>query len=221
MSKLKRNSFSHNLNLPDRTYSQYSDKPKTRKWLNITRKIGSTIADDAKTVRNCLSVATAYGETLEIIARIVVVGVLKEEEKLNPAIFAKPDGTQFNNQKNVCSEWSTFSNARLNDESLRFAIRAKIIKNSSFVTIDELLQAFDYLFPNGQILRLINHHDMSFSIEYGGKLNPIEQWFVDKVDFVPTPQGVRFRGFISSYGMIEFLNNDDFVFNNEEMEFTA
>lgn len=220
MSKLPRNVFSKNLKLPDRIYSQYSDKPKVRAWMNITRKIGSEIADGAQSVRECLDIDKAFGDSLEIIGRIVVIDRFKEETLLNPGVFDDPKGTNFNNTTNGFSEWSTLTNAKLNDEMLRLAIRAKIIKNTSYSTQDELLSAFNFLFPHGKIFRLINHHDMSFSIEYTGVLSPLEQWLIDKADFIPTPQGVRLRGFIRSFGIIEFLNDDNnSSFGDEELEF--
>ncbi len=205
--------------LPNRIYAQYADKPKFVDWMNITRKVGAEISKGAEDVRNSLDVDTATGESLNIIGRIVAVDRIQKEELMNPGVFADPDGTNFGNTENGFSEWSTFTNADLTDQMLRFAIKAKIIKNSANPTCDELLMNFKELFPNAKVFRLINHHDMSFSIEYVGVLSPLEQWLIDLKDFIPTPQGVRLRGFIRSYGIIEFLDDDDFVFDNEELEF--
>ena len=109
---------------------------------------------------------------------------------------------------------------QLNDELLRTACRAKIIKNSVVPTADNLLDAFNFVFPNAQVERIIDHHDMSFSLEYGGLLNPLENFMIEVNEFLPIPQGVRLRGFIRSYGIIEFLNNDsDSSFGDENLEF--
>lgn len=115
-----------------------------------------------------------------------------------------------------------FTITNLSDEMLRFAIKAKIIKNTANPTADELLSALSSLFPSANVFRLVNHHDMSFSIEYTGKLTDLEQWLIDLHDFIPTPQGVELRGFIRSFGIIEFLSDDnDSTFGDEELEFLA
>lgn len=208
------------LNLPNRIYAQYADKPKFVEWMNITRKIGLELKEGAEQVRKCFDIDTAKGDALEVIGRIVVVDRIKDERLMNSGVFSDPDGTNFNNLVKTFAEWSTFTNADLSDEMLRFAIKAKIIKNMANPTADELLSALSSLFPSANIFRLFNHHDMSFSIEYTGKLTDFEQWLIDLHDFLPTPQGVELRGFIRSFGIIEFLSNDEnSTFGDEELEF--
>lgn len=208
------------LNLPNRIYAQYADKPKFVEWMNITRKIGLELKEGAEQIRKCFDIDTAKGDALEVIGRIVVVDRIKDERLMNSGVFADPDGTNFNNQDKTFAEWSTFTNADLSVEMLRFAIKAKIIKNTANPTSDELLSALSSLFPSANVFRLLNHHDMSFSIEYAGKLSDLEQWLIDLHDFVPTPQGVELRGFIRSFGIIEFLSNDEnSTFGDEELEF--
>lgn len=210
------------LNLPDRIYAQYADKPKFVEWMNITRKIGLELKEGAEQVRKCFDLETAKGDALEVIGRIVVVDRIKQEQLMNSGVFADPDGTNFNDRVKTFAEWSTFTNADLSDEMLRIAIKAKIIKNTANPTADELLSALSSLFPSANVFRLFNHHDMSFSIEYAGKLTDLEQWLIDLHDFLPTPQGVELRGFIRSFGIIEFLSNDEnSTFGDEELEFLA
>lgn len=210
------------LNLPDRIYAQYADKPKFVAWMNITRKVGLELKEGAEQVRKCFDLEMAKGDALEVISRIVVVDRIKQEQLMNSGVFADPDGTNFDNQDKTFAEWSTFTNTDLSDEMLRFAIKAKIIKNTANPTADELLSALASMFPNANVFRLLNYHDMSFSIEYAGKLTDLEQWLIDLHDFLPTPQGVELRGFIRSFGIIEFLSNDEnSTFGDEELEFLA
>lgn len=212
--------MSETLNLPDRIYAQYADKPKFVEWMNITRKIGLELKEGAEQVRKCFDIETAKGDALEVISRIVVVDRIKDERLMNAGVFSDPDGTNFDDQEKIFAEWSTYTNASLSDEMLRFAIKAKIIKNTANPTADELLSALASLFPNANVLRLINYHDMSFAIEYTGKLSALEQWLSELHDFIPTPQGVEFRGVIRTYGMIEFLSDDEnSSFGDEELEF--
>lgn len=209
-----------NLKLHERIYAQYADKPKTVAWLNTTREIGEELAKVANQVRRCFDIDSATGETLEIIGRIVVIDRIRKEQLMNSGIFSDPDGTEFNEKEKQFAEWSVFKDEKLSDELLRLAIRAKIIKNTANPTADELLDAFRFLFPSGNVFRLINHHDMSFTVEYIGLLSSVEQWVIDLEDFIPTPQGVRLRGFVRSYGIIEFLNDDDdSSFGDEDLEF--
>ena len=93
------------------------------------------------------------------------------------------------------------------------------MKNTIEPTAENLLDAFNFLFPTAQAFRLLNYHDMSFSIEYTGTDNPEEAWLLDIEDFVPTPAGVRLRGFIRSCGLIELLKDGDATFGDESLEF--
>lgn len=213
--------ISEPLELPDRVYAQYADKPKARKWLELTRSAAAELAAGIQSVRECLDIDKATGQSLEMIGRIVVVDRIRQEVLLNPGIFSDPDGTNYGNESRGFSSWSTYTDQSLSDEMLRLAIRAKIIKNTANPTADELLQAFRFLFPNGNVFRLFNHHDMSFTVEYIGVLSPLEQWLIQLEDFIPNPQGVRLRGFIRSYGIIEFLSDDEASFGNEALEFIA
>ncbi len=209
------------LNLPRRTYAQYVGKTKFSAWLDIGHKMGEGVASGAEAVRNCLDIDTATGESLRIISRIVAVETLKQEVLMNAGEYADPTGDEWGNLVKAFASWSTESDLTLTDELLRTTCRAKILKNTIEPTAENLLDAFNFLFPTAQVFRLLNYHDMSFSIEYTGTVNPAEEWLLDIYDFVPTPAGVRFRGFIRSYGIIEFLKTDDATFGDEELEFLA
>lgn len=207
------------LNLPRRSYAQYADKPKFQAWLNIAHEMGENVAAGAEAVRNCLDIDTATGESLRIISRIVAVDTIKQETLMNAGEYADPTGTEYGNLEKTFAEWSTQTESSLTDELLRTVCRAKILKNTIEPTAENLLDAFNFLFPTAQAFRLLNYHDMSFSIEYTGTVNPAEAWLLDIEDFVPTPAGVRFRGFIRSYGIIEFLKDGDATFGDNSLEF--
>lgn len=209
------------INLPRRTYSQYAGKEKFSSWLDIGHQMAEKVAAGAEEVRNCLDIDTATGESLRIISRIVAVETLKREVLMNAGEYADPTGDEWGNLEKAFSSWSTERDVSLSDELLRTTCRAKIIKNTVEPTAENLLDAFNFLFPTANVFRLLNYHDMSFSIEYTGVLNPAETWLLAIYDFVPTPAGVRFRGFIRSHGIIEFLKTDDATFGDEELEFLA
>nr|DAI76055.1 MAG TPA: Protein of unknown function (DUF2612) [Caudoviricetes sp.] len=207
------------LKLPDRIYSQYRDKPKTVEWLDITRKIGHQLVKAADDVRDSLDLDKATGESLKIISRILVIDTVYRDQLNGAAIFAKPDGTQFNTDDPMFAEWSSRTKGELNDEILRILCKAKIEKNNLEPTAESLLAAFQRLFPTANMFRVINHHDMSFSAEYAGRFTPVESYLLSVTDFIPSPQGVRFRGFLFKYLAIEFLADDDWIFGDEDLEF--
>lgn len=207
------------LDIPERIYAQYADKPKFKAWLDIVRKQAEEIAAGVRQVRECLDVDTAKGETLKLIGRIVAVDDLKQEVLMNAGYFAKPDGTEYGDLKNIFAVWSTESNVDASDEILRTIIRAKILRNTITPTMDGLLDAVNFVLPNAQAFRLVNYHDMSYGIEISGTLTPSEEWLLDIVDFLPTPAGVKFRGLVISKQIIEFLKDDSNSFDDAEMEF--
>ena len=216
--------MSKKLNLPRRIYSQYADKPKAVAWLNVTRDIGENLAKGADDVRKCLDIDTATGESLKIISRIVGVDKTRIEVLMNSAEFAMQDGpnsgTEFGDTENTFAPWSTQNDAKISEDVLRTLCRAKILKNSIVPTSENLLDAFNTIFPTANAIRLLNHHDMSFSMEFTGTISQTESWLLDVEDFIPTPQGVRFRGFIRSFGVIEFLSDsENSDFGDETMEF--
>lgn len=218
--------MSKKLNLPRRIYSQYADKPKAVAWLNVTRDVGGNLAKGADDVRKCLDIDTATGESLKIISRIVGVDKTRIEVLMNSAEFAmidedgKNEGTQFGDTDNTFAPWSTQNDVKISEDVLRTLCRAKILKNSIIPTSENLLDAFNIIFPTANAFRLFNHHDMSFSIEFSGSISQTESWLLEVEDFFPTPQGVSIRAFIRSFGIIEFLSdsaNSDF--GDETMEF--
>lgn len=209
------------LNLPPRIYSQYADKEKLKAWLNISREIGEEIAQGAQDVRNSLDIDTASGESLRIISRIVAVDNLKQEILMNAGYFSDPDGTELGDLKNLFAVWSTQNSVSASDEILRTICRAKIIRNTIDPTMDNLLDAINFILPSAQAFRLVNYHDMSFGVQISGTMTPTEEWLLKIVDFLPTPAGVNFRGIVIAKRLIEFLNIDSNSFDDDEMEFVS
>ena len=55
--------ISEPLELPDRVYAQYADKPKARKWLELTRSAAAELAAGIQAVRECLDLDKATGQS--------------------------------------------------------------------------------------------------------------------------------------------------------------
>ena len=84
------------MNIPDRIYAQYRDKPKAVDWFAIARKLGGSIEDAAEAVRKSYDIDNVLGEQLNVIGRIVVaprsfVGSFP----MNPGLFDLTDGDEF------------------------------------------------------------------------------------------------------------------------------
>lgn len=198
------------MNIPDRIYAQYRDKPKAFDWYAIARKIGGSIEDAAEAVRRSYNIDESEGVQLDVIGRIVVADRnFLSPVSLSPGLFALLDGDSFGDGENgVFSETSIGSDTKMSDEFFRLVIRAKIIKNNSDATIESILDGVTFLIPGAHVIRVIDGEDMSFSIEFDGNITDVERWALLNANLIPRPQTVRFNGFLDSYIPSEFGDSD-------------
>lgn len=194
----------------NRIYAQYRNKPKAVAWYEIAIEMGAQIDTAAEAVRNSYNIDTATGDALDTIGRIVVaprsyIGTLP----MNPGQFALLDGSEFGDEEAVFSALTIDQDAQLSDELYRLVIKAKIVKNNSQATIDDILASMNFLLPNAIALRIVDNEDMSFSIEFYGGITPLERFALLNDLLVPKPQGVRFSGFMEGIDMVEFGNTED------------
>lgn len=195
---------------PNRIYAQYRNQPKAVAWYEIAIKMGSPLDSAAEAVRKSYNIDTATGDALDSIGRIVVaprsyIGTLP----MNPGQFALLDGSEFGDEDAVFSALTIDQDAQLSDELYRLVIKAKIVKNNSLATIDDVLGSMNFLLPYADALRLIDNEDMSFSIEFYGEITSLQRFALLNDLLVPKPQGVRFRGFMEGIDMVQFGNLED------------
>lgn len=207
------------MNIPDRIYAQYRNKPKAVAWFNIARELGGDLEAAAEAVRKSYDIDTAQGEALNVIGRIVVAErSFIGDTPMFPGLFALTDGDEFGDTEAVFSAPTISQDSELSDELYRIVIRAKIIKNTGDATIENILFGMNFLIPNAQVLRVTDGEDMSFSIELYGDLTNIERFALLNATLVPKPQGVRFNGFLEGFGIAEF--GDEYAeFGSEDAEF--
>lgn len=207
------------MNIPDRIYAQYRNKPKAVAWFDIARLLGGDIEAAAIAVRNSYDIDSAEGEALNVIGRIVVADrSFIGDTPMDPGLFALTDGDEFGDIEAVFSEPTISQDSVLSDELYRIVIRAKIIKNNGDATIENILFGMNFLLPGAEVLRVVDGEDMSFSIEFYGQLTNIERFALLNATLVPKPQGVRFNGFLEGFGISEF--GDDYAeFGDESAEF--
>ncbi|TGA85234.1 DUF2612 domain-containing protein [Pseudomonas aeruginosa] len=209
------------MNIPDRIYAQYRDKPKAVAWYEIARKLGGSIEAAAQAVRKSYDIDTAVGEQLNVIGRIVVaprsfVGSIP----MNPALFDLTDGDEFGDDGAMFSALTIDQGGQLSDDLYRLVIKAKIIKNNGDATIENILDGMNFLLPRADVLRVTDGEDMSFSIEFYGQITSLERYALLNEGLVPKPQAVRFNGFLEGFGMFEF-GDMDAEFGDEDAEFAG
>lgn len=209
------------MNIPDRIYAQYRDKPKAVAWYAIARKLGGSIEAAAQAVRKSYDIDTAAGEQLNVIGRIVVaprsfVGSMP----MNPGLFDLTDGDEFGDDEAMFSALTIDQDGQLSDELYRLVIKAKIVKNNGDATIESILDGMNFLLPKAQVLRVTDGEDMSFSIEFYGQITDLERFALLNAGLVPKPQAVGFSGFLEWFGMFEF-GDMDAEFGDEDAEFAG
>lgn len=209
------------MNIPDRIYAQYRDKPKAVAWYAIARQLGGSIEAAAQAVRKSYDIDTAVGEQLNVIGRIVVaprsfVGSIP----MNPALFDLTDGDEFGDDGAMFSALTIDQDGQLSDDLYRLVIKAKIIKNNGDATIENILDGMNFLLPRADVLRVTDGEDMSFSIEFYGQITNLERYALLNAGLVPKPQAVRFKGFLEGFEMVEF-GDIDAEFGDEDAEFAG
>ncbi|NWC11891.1 DUF2612 domain-containing protein [Pseudomonas agarici] len=209
------------MNIPDRIYAQYRDKPKAVSWYEIARKLGGSIEAAAEAVRKSYDIDTAVEEQLNVIGRIVVaprsfVGSMP----MNPGLFDLTDGDEFGNDEAMFSALTIDQDGQLSDEFYRLVIKAKIVKNNGDATIENILDGMNFLLPKADVLRVTDGEDMSFSIEFYGQITNLERFALLSVGLVPKPQAVRFNGFLEGFNMVEFGDIDS-EFGDDDAEFAG
>lgn len=209
------------MNIPDRIYAQYRDKPKAVAWYAIARELGGSLEAAAQAVRKSYDIDTAVGEQLNVIGRIVVaprsfVGAYP----MNPGLFDLTDGDEFGDDDAMFSALTIDQDGELSDELYRLVIKAKIIKNNGDATIENILDGMNFLLPHAEVLRVTDGEDMSFSIEFYGQITELERFALLNAGLVPKPQTVGFNGFLEGFDMVEF-GDMDAEFGDEDTEFAG
>lgn len=190
--------------MAERLYAQYADKPKTVEWLRIVDGIATQLFDVYEDIRLSYDIDLNEGAQLDVIGRIVVLGrgfesfITYEGINWGGAQFGGL-GDQF---RNVEGEPGA------TDELYRILLRAKISKNNSIATIDDILTAINFIVPNNRP-RLIDNEDMTFSIIFDNEVDPIAKLALDTFDIIPKPQGVRFLGYIDGMAVTQFGGSPD------------
>lgn len=209
------------MNIPDRIYAQYRDKPKAVDWFAIARKLGGSLEDAAEAVRKSYDIDNVLGEQLNVIGRIVVAPrSFVGSTPMNPGLFDLTDGDEFGDDEAMFSALTIDQDGQLSDELYRLVIKAKIVKNNGDATIENILDGMNFLLPKAEVLRVTDGEDMSFSIEFYGQITNLERFSLLNAGLVPKPQAVKFNGFLEGFEMVEF-GDLDAEFGDEQAQFAG
>lgn len=197
---------------PDRIYAQYRVQPKAVQWYGIIPTLAVEICDAYEAVRNTYDIDAAAGEQLDIIGRIVVVDRSFESQvifEIDTEFGASNVESQFGgNGAQFQSTGTTISND-VSDVIFRTLIKAKIAKNNSISTLDDISEALQYITSVTDI-HVVDNEDMTFSVSFGEELTDTERFVFNTFDVVPRPQGVRFLGFVEETSITQFGGDKSF-----------
>lgn len=178
-----------------RVYAQYRNSPKFIEFLSAIPNIADEMQTAIDKVRLSYDIDGNDGAQLDIIGR--VVGVSREFVGLIPldvSEFGDVDA-EFGDVDAEFSALDVAEDQALNDEYYRVVLKAKAARNNSFANYDSIIEAFTSTFPNSAPVTITDNEDMTFLINVGGTLNPIERNILLTKDIIPKPQGVRYLGF--------------------------
>ena len=159
--------MNHQDKVRTRIYWQYKNSPKLIQLLMSLPDIAqSAIEDQLAKVKAMLDIDTAEGEQLDICGRIVGY-FSRPSAKIYPDCVFGP----------------------VNDELFRTLIKAKIYRNNSIATIDEVKTAADYILNTET--RCLDGQDMTLRmVWFSNDVSIPVQQLVRDYDLIPRPQGV-------------------------------
>lgn len=156
---------------------QYRNSPKLKEWVSILPEIAqSSIEAPAQRLFDILDIDAASGVLLDIVG--VIVGQPRPSVDASILNLA---GAQ----------------VIMPDEYYRVLIRAKVAKNTSIATIDDMVSSIRAI-TGIDNFNIDDAQDMTFSVIFGEELGVAERIMLTNFDILPRPQGVKFTGFVES-----------------------
>ena len=205
--------------MANKLYAQYRGKPTAIGLSNIPLDFRQQIVTAANFVRDSYDIDSNSGEALNVIGRIVdrdrgfIETISFEVYQMNE------DGDyEMGDDSIQMSSDTVAGDSELSDEYYRYLIKAKIVKNNSDATIDDILTVINTAIPSINALRLVDGEDMTFSIEFYGEIDAIARDLLLSGDLTPRPQGVKFNGFLEGAGIVEMNGDGDFEMGDESAE---
>jgi len=172
---------------------QYRNGAKFKAWISILPDIAKRlISDPAQQVVNLINIDTARGEQLDICGRIAGI---PERPRINDdtlSVFAY-DGTAGAQPYNVApyiGPGVTPQSVPLPNYLYRLVIKAKIVKNTSPATIDDVKRGVEFILGEGYTATVVDLQDMTMRIILNQEIPFNIRALLDIYDLAPRPQGV-------------------------------
>ena len=146
--------------------SQYRLQPKFMKWLEAGIQKLQDSNSTAQEIISNFDLDTATGVQLDIIGKLI----------------GRSRQLDFRPRTEVSSI--------LDDTSYRLLLKAKMVWNQWKGTLPELYNAWQEIFPNGNLL-ILDNQDMSMDVIVSGDFSVLEKDLIYNGLVVPKPEGVR------------------------------
>lgn len=188
---------------------QYGQKSNAVATVTAYSEEFELIYDNANILQMAYDLDFAVGKQLDIIGKIVGISrnvpfsIPKNYFGFSGHLNAYPFGSKFNSVVAYPFRGKfeiLYSDGKLNDNDYRFFIKAKIIKN--YVTsknIDSnnfsIQNAVDYLFNSKAYIS--DNHDMTMTLNIDSGFDISKLTYLENLDLLPRPQGVRYNTFVS------------------------
>jgi hypothetical protein len=201
---------------PNRTYAQYADKPKAVAWYGIVPTVATDIYNVYEQVRNTYDIDTQSGEQLNVIGRIVVIDRSFESQLYWDPLQWGSTTSQFGG---VGMQWTTSGteiNNTVSDAIFKVLIKAKISKNNNESTLDDIVEALEFI-TGVTPIRVVDNEDMTMSVSFGAPLNSTVRQVLNNFDIIPRPQGVQFIGYTEETAITQW--GGQYGWGNERAQF--
>ncbi|ABS47936.1 MULTISPECIES: DUF2612 domain-containing protein [Yersinia pseudotuberculosis complex] len=185
--------YNHHKKALSRIYLQYKNAPKLVEWLGILPAISqSSLEEQITKINNLLDIDNGEGAQLDICGRIVgfTERPLIRNDYLSVFAYNGTGGAQPYNVASYKAPHEQIGKVPVSDYLYRVLIKAKIQKNNSNATLDEIKTAADYILDVSSAV--IDGQDMTIKTIWVDKPIPANILvIVHLFDLIPRPQGVN------------------------------
>ena len=195
---------------------QYGQKSNAVATVTAYSEEFEVIYDNASLLDYAYDVDNAVGKQLDIIGKIVGINrnvpfaVPKNYFGFDGHLNAYPFGSKFNVviAYPLKSKFEfPYTDGFLNDSDYRLFIKAKIVRNNATSKgIDSsnlsIQNAVDYLFNSKAYI--VDNKDMTMTLYIDSSYDSSKLTYLENLDLLPRPQGVRYNTFVSYQDGITF-----------------
>lgn len=193
-------SIDHKAQSLSRVYAQYRDKPKLLEWISINGDLANQIELALQGVAESYDIDNASTDELDTLG--VIVDISRSFEGQIEYDTFQFGAAQFGGSITQFRPLAGVTDQDLNNDIYRLLIKAKIAKNNSDATIDDIILSLREVVTTNDI-SISDPEDMSFAVIFG-ELTKVEKLVITNFNIVPKPQGVRFSGFEDKESVTEF-----------------